>query len=196
MKIEVLDEFADMLCSFDKDMAPHVVVEALKWASEKPHEASRIVEGWKKLKSRGKSEFQWRISLGSIDPAEALDYAVKYEARKSEQLSLLMEVRSKAKKEGYAFTLPNGVQCTIQHKEGEYWFIFNVATEEIILFYSQVTYDTIEEAKKYSQVCTRNLYSIAYKDKVYDSNSQTGKALRQAIEQNIHPNVAAVISPT
>jgi len=185
-----------MLLDFEKEMAPNIVVEAVKWASENPNEAPKIVEGWKRLKTRGKNEFQWRLSLGSIDPAEALDYAVRYEAKHREQSSLIMKVISKAKKDGYTFTLPNGVQCKIQRKEGENWFIFNVAGEEIILFYSQVTYDTIEEAQKYSQVCTRNLYSIVYKDKVYDSNSQTGKALRQAIEQNIHPNVAALISPT
>lgn len=196
MKIDVSEDFIDMILNFNKEMAPHIVVDALKWASKNSDKTPMIVEGWKKLKSRGKTEFQWRLSLGSIDPAEALDYAEKYEARKREQTSLLREVIFKAKKEGYMFTLPNGVQCRIQRKEGEYWFIFNVAAEEIILFYSQVTYDTIEEALKYSQVNSRHLYSIVYKDKVYDSSSQTGKALRQAIEQNIHPNVAAVISPT
>ena len=196
MKIEVLDEFADMLCSFDKNMAPHIVVEALKWASEKPYEASRIVEGWKKLKSRGKREFQWRISLGSIDPAEALDDAVKYEARKREQSSLLRKVISKAKNDGYSFAMPNGVQCTIQYKEGEYWFIFNVAAEEVTLFYSHITYDSIEEATKYGHVSTRGLYTIVYNGKVYDGNSQIGRALLQAIEQNINPKVAVVLMPT
>ena len=196
MKIDVSEDFADMLRSFDKDMAPYIVVAALKWASENPNETSRIVEGWKRLKSRGKSEFQWRLSVGSIGPAEALDYAVTYEARKREQLSLLREVISKAKKDGYTFTLPNDVQCKIQRKEGEYWFIFSVAAEEITLFYSQVTYDSIEEAKKYGHVDARGLYSLLYKDKLYDSSSQTGKTLLQAIEHNVHPNVAAVISPT
>lgn len=196
MKVEVSDDFVNMLLSFDKDMAPSIAIYALKWASENSDKTPSVVEGWKKLKSRGKKEFQWRLSLGSINPAEALDYAVKYEARIREQSSLLREVLSKAKKEGYALTLPNSVQCKIQRKEGEYWFIFNVQAEEIILFYSQITYDTIEVALKYSQVNPRHLYSIVYKGKVYEAGSRTGKALQQAIEQNIHPNVAATVSPT
>ena len=195
MKIDVSEELIDMLSSLDKDVAPRVVLEALKWASENPDRTQELVEDWRKMRSRGKSEFQWRLSIGNINPAEALDYAMKYEARKREEASLLNKVRSEAKKEGYTLSLPNGVQCRIQHKEGEYWFIFNVASEEVILFYSRVTYDAFEEASKYSQICTRYLHSIVYKDKVYEVSSQTGKALLRAIEQNIHPNIAALISP-
>jgi hypothetical protein len=134
MKVEVSDDFAAILLDFDKELAPRIVIEALKWASEKPHEASRVAEGWRNLKNRSKSEFQWRLSLGSIDPAEALDYALKYEARRHEQSSLLTKVISKAKNGGYMFTMPNGVQCTIKRKEGEYRFIFNVSGEEVSLF--------------------------------------------------------------
>lgn len=185
MKVEVSDDFVNILLRFGKDLAPRVAIDVLKWAAENPDKAQAIVEGWKELKRRGKKEFQRRLSLGSMDPDEALDYAVKYEAKIREQASLLREVRSKAKKEGYAFTLPNGVHCRIQRKEGEYWFIFNVQAEEIILFYSQITYDTIEEALNCGQVDTRHLCSIVYKGKVYDADSRTGKERRQAIEQNI-----------
>ena len=196
MKIEVLDEFADMIHSFGKEMAPYVVMDALKWASEKPKEASIVVEGWKKLKARGKSDLQWRLSIGCVNPAEALDYAARNEAKNREQQSLLMKVVSKARKEGYEFTMPNSVQCKIQLKEGEYRFIYTVAGEEITLFYSSIKHELIDQAAKYSNVSTRNLYTIVYNGKIYRIDSQTGKALVQAIEQNINPKISAVLSPS
>ena len=194
MKIEILDDFADMIHSFDKEMAPYVVLEALKWASEKPQEALKVVEGWKKLKARGRNDLQWRLSIGCVNPAEALDYAAKNEAKNREQQSALMKVVSQAKKEGYEFTMPNNVHCKIQLKEGEYRFIFTVAGEEITLFYSSMKYELVEQATKYSNVSTRNLYTIVYNGKIYDTSSQAGKALIQAIEQNINPKIVAVIS--
>ncbi len=194
MKIEVLDEFADMIRSFDKEMAAYVVLEALKWASEKPQEASKVVEGWKKLKVQGKSELQWRLSIGCVNPAEALDYAARNEAKNREQQSTLMKVVSQAKKEGYEFTMPNNVHCKVQLREGEYRFVFTVAGEETTLFYSSIKYELIEQATKYSNVSTRNLYTIVYSGKIYNASSPTGKALIQAIEQNINPKVAAILS--
>jgi hypothetical protein len=194
MKDDFPNVFVEMLKSLEREMQPGRIFELLRWASENPSEAARVVEGYGKLKSSSQKEFQWSISIGN-EPDQALEYAEHWEKRRYEQISLLRKVIAKAKKDGYTLKMPNGVQCTIQHKEGEYRFIFNTAGEEIILFYSHITCDAVEDAKKYGRISTRNLYTIVYSDKVYDSNSQTGRAFVQAIEQNLNPKVAVVIMP-
>jgi hypothetical protein len=192
LKLDFPNVFVEMLKSLEREMQPGRIIELLKWASENPAKAARVVEGYEKLKNSSQKEFQWSISIGN-ESDQALEYAEHWEKRRYEQLSLLRKVIANAKKGGHALRMPNGVQCTIQHKEAEYRFIFNVAGEEIILFYSRITCDAVEEAEKYGRISTRSLYTIVYKGKVYDSSSQTGRALIQSIEQNLNPKVAVVI---
>ncbi|MGD6805814.1 MAG: hypothetical protein ACQCN4_02520 [Candidatus Bathyarchaeia archaeon] len=193
MKIDVPDPFFEMLNSIGREMKPSRTLELLRWASENQAESSELADEYMKLKVSSKKEFQWSISIGN-EPKQALVYTKQWTKRRHEQACLLKKVIADSKKAGYQFKMPNGVKCKIQYRDGEYRFRFSVAEEEVILFYSRLSYSTIEEAKEYGHVSNRRLYTIVYNDKTYDIDGEIAKALLQAIVQNISPKVAVVVS--
>lgn len=193
MKIEVSDEFFEMLNHMTYEMQPDSILALLRWGSENPSESSQLIEEYGKLKVTSKREFQWLISLG-LKPGQALYNAQQWEKRRFEQQSLLRKVMAAAKKSGYKFKMPNGVECTIQYVNGDYCFRYSIAGEEIELFYPILSTAAIEEAKEYGHVSTQKLNSILYNDKAYDATGKIAKAFLQSIVQNINPKVAAVVS--
>ncbi len=195
MKIDVRDDFVNLLMGLDKSVGPDHVIKALKWASDSPEKAAQIVEGWRKLRSNGMKEFQGWLSLG-LGPDRALECAEKFEVEQYEQLSFLRKVIARAKKGGYTFTSPNGVECTIDRRgEGEYWFNFNLGGEEVYLVYSGTMLSYVIKAIKGGWISTHGLIMIVYNDKGYEADSTTGRKILKAVERNLNPKVLAVVDP-
>jgi len=195
VKIDVSDEFFEMLNHMTREMQPDCLLALLRWGSENPSASSQLVEEYGKLKVTSKREFQWLISVG-LKPGQALYNAQQWEKRRFEQQSLLRQVMAAAKKSGYSFKTPNGVECVIQFVKGEYMFRYSVAGEEICIFYPTLTVAAIEEAKEYGHISSLRQGTILYNDKTYDAGGKNAKAFLQAIKQNISPKVAAVILPS
>jgi hypothetical protein len=192
MKLDVPDEFVALFMKLDREISPHYIMDALKWASDNPDEAIRVVESWKKLRENGKREFQLFLLCG-YDPPQTLKYAEEYEARQHENFSLLGKAVANAKKDGYRVTLPNGVECIVKAKDGDYWFMFNPAGEEVSLVYhGHNLLMTIQSVKK-GNIGSYGLQMVVYQGKGYSPRTSTANTILKAIEENVSPKVLAVV---
>jgi hypothetical protein len=192
MKLDVPDEFVALFMKLDREISPHYIMNALKWASDNPDEAIRVAESWKKLGGNGKREFQTCLSVG-YDPPLALKNAEEYEARQHGNFSLLGKAIANAKKGGYRFTLPNGVECIVKVKDGDYWFTFNPAGENVSLVYRGHNLLMIIQSVKKGNISSYGLQMVVYQGKGYSPHMSTTTTILKAIEENVSPKVLAVV---
>jgi hypothetical protein len=194
MKLDVPDDFADLVMKLEREVSPHCIMDALKWASENPDEAIRVAESWRRLRGNSKREFQLFLSCGYVPPL-ALKNAEEYEVRQHKKFSLLGKAIANAKKGGYRLTLPNGVECIVKVKDGDYWFNFNVAGETISLVYWPNGLLNAVESVKNGYPSKYKLSMILYQGKSYRVSLATAEILLKAIEENVSPKVLAVVDP-
>jgi hypothetical protein len=193
VKLNVPKEFIEVLIKVERDVKPEHVIEALEWAAENPEKARKVAEGFSKLGYLGRKEFEICIWLGN-DPEKALETAEKRQADVSKNRSLLGKVLAGAKKGGYEFKMPNGVDCTVRYREGQYEFTFNLGGAEVTLIreggrHLSLTLDELLEG----HVSRYRIGTIIYKGKVYYTGARQAEAIINAIEQNVSPEVEAVV---
>jgi len=192
-KLNVPEEFVKALRKVEERMEPECVVRALEWAAENPEKARKVAKGFRKLGYLGRKEFEACIGLG-FDPDEALEAAEKRQADVSKSRSLLGKVLAVARKGGYEFKMPNGVNCTVKYGEGQYVFTFNPRGAEVTLIKAGGRYlsITLEELLKGNIRVLRD-ETIIYKGKAYYAGSRQAEAFVKAIEQNVSPEVSMVV---
>lgn len=196
MKLEVPDEFIEVLKSVSKEIGPEHVVDALKWASENPEKARKTAEAYKRLGMQGKHEFADSLWLG-FDPGMAIENAVKRDLKARERRSLLGKAIAHSKRDGYKFKLPNGVECVVLKdcNDDGYWFNFKVAGEEIgVLYKRRALSFALEELKHSSAPSRYGIRAIRFRGKdYYGSTSRIWEHLLKAVEENQKPEVLATI---
>lgn len=195
MRFDVPDSFVEVVRQVDKEIIPKNVIEALKWASENPDKARLVAEGWSKLGKYGRSEFNAYLVV--YDPEYALKTAHDREARLRERRRLIGKAIAHAKKGGYKFTMPNGVECAIMYDVEDvyspYHFNFNVAGQTITLAYCKIVGYAIEETLA-GEPSLSYLRKIIYREKTYELSSVYNVFLK-AIKMNVLPEVMATVEP-
>ncbi|MCS7114094.1 MAG: hypothetical protein N0A00_01580 [Candidatus Bathyarchaeota archaeon] len=118
MNVEVADEFVEVLKNVERDVPPGNVVDWLEWASKNPEEAKRLAETYGRLSWCGRHKFAVCLWCGE-SPDYAIKSAVEEDEKHRSKRSILSKAIINAKKGGYRFTMPNGVECTVVRDRGE-----------------------------------------------------------------------------
>jgi len=196
VRLEVPEEFAEVLRKIEREVAPENVVNWLEWASRNPEGAKRIAKAYKKLGRCGRHEFEVCLLL-NYSPEEAVRSAERRDRESREKRSLLSKVVANSRKGGYRFKLWNGVECVILFDEEAeaYWFHFNVAGEEISILYKRKFLWMALDTLKYRGVNRVGIKTIAYQGKFYSySFPSVAETLVKAIEENVNPKVLAAVN--
>ena len=194
MKFEVPDEFIELLEEIEKDVPPINVLKWLEWAAQNPEGAKRLVEGCKRLGRSGR----YRLAVGlwfGDDPDRAMESAVKSDADRRRERSLLSKVMAHAKRKGYEFTMPNGVKCTVVQDKDGYWFRFKVEGEEIGILYGCRGLLYVISSWKSGLSPGFRIRAASYKGIVFIPSASKTEMLIKAIEENMKPEVAAAVNP-
>jgi hypothetical protein len=190
-KLNVPEEFVEVLRKVEADVKPEHVIGALEWAAENPEKARKVAEGFSRLGYLGRKEFEKGIWLGH-DPDYALKSAEERQAGASKMRSLLGKALAEARRGGYRFRMPNGVECAVKYREGCYELTFNPGGAEVKLIresgrhLSYTLTDLLE-----GRVSPHRIDAIIYKGKAYYAYSSQGKVILKAIEENVSPEVLA-----
>ena len=190
-KLNVPEEFVEVLRKFEADVKPRCVIGALEWAAENPEKARKVAEGFSRLSYLGRKEFETCMRIGH-DPDYALKSAEERQAGASKMRSLLGKALAEARRGGYRFRMPNGVECAVKYKAGRYELTFNPGGAEVKLIresgrhLSYTLTDLLE-----GRVSLYGIYTIIYKGKAYYAYSSQGKVILKAIEENVSPEVLA-----
>jgi len=189
IKLNVPEEFVEVLRKIEADVKPRCVIGALEWATKNPEKARKVAEGFSRLGYLGRKEFETCIWLGN-DPDYALKSAEERQADASKIRSLLGKALAEARRGGYRFRMPNGVECTVKYREGCYELTFNPGGAEVKLVRESnrhLSYTLTELLE--GRVSPYKIDAIIYKGKAYHAYSSQGKVVLKAIEENVSPEV-------
>jgi len=190
-KLNVHEEFVEVLRKVESDVKPERVIDALEWAAENPEKARKVAEGFSRLGYLGRKEFETCIWLG-YDPDYALKSAEGRQADASKKRSLLGKALAEARRGGYRFRMPNGVECTVKYKEERYELTFNPGGAEVKLIRKSgrdLSYALAELSEGHAS--RHGIGAIIYKGKAYYVGSSQAEAVLKAIEENVSPEVSA-----
>ena len=185
-------QFVDVLRSFEEAMPPRLVIDALEWAAKNPEDAIRIARRFRKLNSIGRKAFEAYIGDG-WSPSYAIEAAEQRQSFNYRTRSLLQKVLSRAKRGGYGFKMPNGVECTIKGNEDHYEFTFklsNGAEVTLIKGNGRNLSGILTELLK-GEIYLNKFDVMLYKGKDYNVQSRQAEAILKAIEENVSPEVLA-----
>lgn len=196
MRFEIPKEFIEVIMEIEKDVRPGSVINWLEWASRNPEEAKRLAEAYRGLGWSGRHELATALWCGE-SPDHAIKSAIKYDKEYRKKRSLLSRAIANAKKDGYRFTMPNGVECTVVRDKGKdaYWFNFKVAGEEIGILYGHRGLLYALESWGSGYASKYNIEVVFYKDKFYAPYTDIAKTLVRAVEENMKPEVLATVNP-
>ena len=199
MRLDVPDSFLELIKDLDWNFEH--IVDDLKWASENQETAVRVVGGWKLLGRTGKKVFYTNILSGS-DPSGALEYAKKHEDQLRARMIKVAHVAREARRGGYKFTTPNGVECVVKvvddKHSSKYWFDFNVQGEHVILVYNNWRISDVLQEAENGDVATFNLSSVVYQGKQYYKGERYDRNVSvfiEAIKKNMNPCVLMAVDP-
>jgi hypothetical protein len=190
-KLNVPEEFIEVLRKIEADVKPEHVIDVLEWAAENPEKARKVAEGFSKLGYLGRKEFETCIWLGN-DPDYALKLAEERQADASKKRSLFGKALAEARRGGYRFRMPNGVECAVKYKAGHYELTFNPGGAEVKLIRGSgrhLSYTLTELLE--GRVSPHRIDAIIYKRKAYYAYSSQGRVILKAIEENVSPEVLA-----
>jgi len=190
-KLNVPEEFIEVLRKVEADVKPEHVIDALEWAAENPEKARKVAEGFSRLGYLGRKEFETCIWVGH-DPDYALKLAEERQADASKKRSLLGKALAEARRGGYRFRMPNGVECTVKYRAGHYELTFNPGGAEVKLIRESgrdLSYTLAELLE--GHVSRYMIPVVIYKGKAYYAGSSQAEAVLKAIEENVSPEVSA-----
>ena len=191
IKLNVPEEFVEVLRKVEADVKPEHIIGALEWAAENPEKARKVAESFSRLGYLGRREFETCIWLGN-DPDYALKLAEGRQADASKKRSLLGKALAEARRGGYRFRMPNGVECTMKYGEGHYELTFNPGGAEVKLIRESgrdLSYTLTELLEGRVSACKIGV--IIYKGKAYYAGSSQAEAVLKATEENVSPEVLA-----
>jgi hypothetical protein len=195
MKLNVSDEFVEILKEIEMEFAPERTIRALEWASNNYEEAKRMAEEYKGFNVSGKREFALYIRFG-YDPAYAMDCARERNSEVRERRSLASRMIASIKKTGaFEFTLPNGVTCRVQRdsNDGGYWFNYSVRGETISVRYRPTDIGrTLAFIIKDLELHPSAMEAV-YHGERYDEFSKGFSILLNAVKNNMKPEVEALL---
>jgi len=190
-KLNVPGEFVEVLKKIEIDVKPENVVDALEWAIENPERARDVAEGFQKLNYLGRKEFETCIWLG-YSPDNALESARKRQTENSEKRSLLGKALTGARRGGYKFKMPNGVECIVKYDGNHYKFTFNPGGVEVTLIRgSGRHFSSILAELQKGYISRYGIDAVIYREKAYYSGSSQAEAILKAIEENVSPEILA-----
>ena len=193
MRFDVPEEFVKVLEEIEREVSPRRIIKWLEWASQNPNEAKHIAEAYKRLGRSGRHEFVICLLIGNT-PDHALESAVDEDSEYRKKRSVLSKLIADAKKGGFKFRLPNGVECTVKRDDEEYRFNFTVAGEEISVIHSKRGLLYALEMWMKGEAPRHCEETIIYKGKIYGSLSNIGLILLKAIEENMKPEVLLAVN--
>lgn len=88
MKIEVPEDFVEVLRKIEREVPPENVVNWLEWASQNPEGARRLVEVLSRLGRAGRHEFEVCLWFG-MGPEDAVKSAIEDDLKHRRKRSLL-----------------------------------------------------------------------------------------------------------
>lgn len=192
VRFNVPEEFVGVLKKLEESTTPERVILALKWATENPERARDVAKRYRKLKSTGKKCFEWEICAGR-HPDYAIEWAEQRQGEVSRERSLLGKALVASQKGGYNFRMPNGVECTMKYRDGDYEFTFKAGGAEVTVLRSGGQYlnDMLKRLIEDGCVDTYRIGAVVYKGKAYPPWSKQAQAILKAIEENVTPEVVA-----
>lgn len=196
MMSRIPDEFIEVLKEIKMEVPPRNVVDWLEWASRNPEDAKRLAEAYRGLGRSGRHEFAVALLRGE-SPDRAIESAVEDDAECRKKRSLLSKVIADAKKGGYRFTTPNGVECIVVRDRSDegYWFNFKVEGEEIGILYGRRSLLCALELWGSGSAYKHRIKAVLYKDKLYSPYADIAKAIIRAVEENMKPEVLTAVDP-
>ncbi len=191
MKLDVPDGFINLLEEIEGEVPPRHVIEWLEWASDNPEEARCLVETYRGLGRSGRHEFAVSLLCGT-SPDCAIKSALEDDESHRSKRSLISKAIADAKKGGYKFTMPNGVECTVVKDGDVYWFKF-AGGEAGVLYGRRGLYYAID-AWKNGSTSVYDIISVFYKGKFYEPFTDVGKTIIEAMVENEKPEVLAAVN--
>lgn len=196
MKFHIPDKFVEVLKEIEMEVPPGNVVDWLEWASRNPEDAKRLAEAYRGLGRSGRHRLAVALWHGE-SPDHAIKSAIEDDAECKKKRSLLSRAIANAKKDGYRFTMPNGVECTVVRDKGEdaYWFHFKVVGEEIGILYSRRGLLYALESWGSGFASEYKIEAVSYKGELYMPYTDIAKTLIRAAEENMKPEILATVNP-
>lgn len=170
------------------------ILKLLKWITEHPNEARKIASRYKMLKKSEKNTFQINMFLDA-NLKKTLNWTVTHSNREHKQRSQTAKFLAELRKgeATFKFGKRKGRAVRIQNDMSELQLKIPTGDTEVIFVCSNQGISSTLETLKGKRIPRWNMSHMIYKGNKYWLSSHSGESIVKAVENNLRPEIAALI---